>query len=76
MGHKKHRSGPAPVPPGNQPHVGPQDPIAPGGEAAQQEPTNGSPFEEQDPQRRLGRYETAGEHSFVQPTGGRGNKDA
>ena len=68
MARKNHQ--PGPVPPGNQPHVGPDfdrkpedDPDAPA------EGSAGAAFSEQDPQRRLGNFETEGEHSFVQPGG-------
>jgi hypothetical protein len=65
---KKHKGGSAPVPPGNQPHTGPQQPVL--------EPTavppHGSPPSEQDPKRRLGNYGTAGEHPIEQPDGKQG----
>jgi hypothetical protein len=57
---------PAPIPPGNRPQAGPNhdepipDETAPNADA-------GSAFEEQDPKRRLGGYQTAGEHSRQQP---------
>lgn len=70
MAHRK-RLNPLPVPPENQP-LGGQTPgtdkkfeeVPPPGAAA--------PFNEQDPQRRLGNYQTAGEHAVQQP-GGRMN---
>ena len=66
---KKHQGGPAPVPPANRPHFGPA--VGPDkGEADEvqlQNPNEGAGFGEQDPQRRLGNFETAGEHSRQQP---------
>jgi hypothetical protein len=57
---------PGPVPPGNRPQAGPgAPPPSPDEEAGDQ----GAPFSDQDPKRRLGGYETAGEHSYVQPGG-------
>jgi len=65
MSHHKTRHGPAPVPPANLPKAGPQS----GAEAAQHaEAGGGAPFQEQDPQRRLGDYEQEGEHSIQQPS--------
>jgi len=62
---KKHHGGPAPVPPGNRPNA------APGQAADDLPPTadadSGSPFNDQDEQRRLGGYTGAGEHSIQQP---------
>src|SRR6266545_3989473 len=52
MAHKKRR-GPAPVPPENQPQAGPADMALPTDQATGAD--HGSPFEEQDPKRRLGR---------------------
>ena len=66
---KKHRGGPAPVPPGNRSNTGPAP--APGADDAQQ-PANadesGAPFNDQDEKRRLGGYQTAGEHAIQQPS--------
>jgi hypothetical protein len=66
---KKHQGGPAPVPPGNRPNAGPTP--APGTEDVQQ-PANadegGAPFTDQDQKRRLGGYQTAGEHAIQQPS--------
>ncbi|MBN9119627.1 MAG: hypothetical protein J0I06_10815 [Planctomycetes bacterium] len=67
---KKHHGGPAPVPPGNRSTAGPAH--APGADEAQ-EPANsdqngGAPFQDQDEKRRLGDFETAGEHSRQQPS--------
>jgi len=65
---KKHRGGPAPVPPNNRPQSGPPNPTgevenqAPGTEA-----DGGAGFQEQDPQRRLGDFSSAGEHARQQP---------
>lgn len=68
MSKKKHA--PHPIPPGNQTTVGPGA-MKPSDEAAEAgtQGDAGAAFSEQDPQRRLGNYETAGEHSFVQPGG-------
>lgn len=70
---KKHRGGPGPVPPGNQSRMGPQHSDRPAGdeELAQKGPegTSGAAGQEQDPKRRLGNYQTAGEHAFQQPGG-------
>ena len=68
MSKKKHS--PHPPPPGNRTTVGPgaTNPV-------EQEPDTGEPtnaragFSEQDPQRRLGNFETAGEHAIQQPGG-------
>ncbi len=62
---KKHKGGPAPVPPGNQPRTGPLQPVI---EPAPILP-HGSPPSEHDPKRRLGNYGTAGEHPIEQPSG-------
>ena len=66
---KKHHGGPAPVPPGNQPRIGPGvGPEMGDADGAQNMNLNeGAGFQEQDPQRRLGNYQTAGEHSRQQP---------
>ncbi len=66
MAHHKKKHGPAPVPPGNRPQTGPQADMdlnlgrktGTGG---------GAPFEDQDAKRRLGGFESAGEHSRQQP---------
>lgn len=66
---KKHRGGPAPVPPANQSHSGPEKsgredtPVTP----------HGAPASEQDPKRRLGHYGTTGEHPIEQPDGKNGS---
>src|SRR5689334_18740688 len=69
MGHKKTRHGAGPVPPANQSHIGPGTPG--GANVANEKPddksANTAGFHEQDAQRRLGNYEGAGEHSYVQP---------
>ena len=63
--HKKHGGH---IPPANQPQAGP-----PGNmnvsEQAHADTKSGAPFQDQDAKRRLGDYETAGEHSFQQPGG-------
>lgn len=64
---KKHHGGPAPVPPGNRP--GGNAPDGPSDEGRTGPPEDdGTGFHEQDPQRRLGGFEGAGEHSRVQPS--------
>jgi hypothetical protein len=66
MAHKKKHS--TPVPRGNRSHAGPADNV----ETSQQADTAkgaGAPFEDQDPKRRLGNFEGAGEHAFQQPGG-------
>lgn len=67
MSAKKHQGGPHPVPPGNQPQGGPGGPgnVTEGNAGAQSD--QGAGFQEQDPQRRLGGYATAGEHPIQQP---------
>jgi hypothetical protein len=63
MAHKKKYQ--HPVPPGNQPQAGP-----PGAADAGRQPegAGGAPFQEQDAKRRLGGFESAGEHSRQQPS--------
>jgi hypothetical protein len=64
MAHHKKKHG-HPVPPGNQPQGGPPDAAG----AGQQElKGGGAPFQDQDPKRRLGGFETAGEHARQQPS--------
>jgi hypothetical protein len=77
MGTKKKRDGHAPVPPENQPQVGPPPDVAAPSEGPQNSaPTgSGAAFHEQDPQRRLGRYEGKGEHPIQQPGRRRGDRD-
>jgi hypothetical protein len=59
---KKHGN---PVPPANQPQAGPPHAT----EAARQEQAGGgSEFQDQDAKRRLGGFESAGEHSRQQPS--------
>jgi hypothetical protein len=68
MSKKKHA--PHPTPPGNRTTFGPgpnpatEDEVAAGAQA-----DAGAAASEQDPKRRLGDFETAGEHSLVQPGG-------
>ena len=71
MKKKGHR--PGPVPPGNRPQVGPEATPTEDREDVPKE-GGGADFSEQDQKRRLGGYETAGEHSFVQP-GGKNDAD-
>jgi len=60
---KKHA--PAPTPPANRPHAGPGRPDADAADAAD---TGASAFQEQDPKRRIGGFEGAGEHARQQPS--------
>ncbi len=55
---------PAPVPPGNQPKAGP--PHADPAEVPRGSGEQG--FQEQDAKRRLGGFESAGEHARQQPS--------
>ena len=66
MKKKGHR--PGRVPPANRPKVGPGAPPIEVKEEPQQQ-SGGAAFSEQDPKRRLGGFESAGEHAFVQPGG-------
>jgi hypothetical protein len=64
---KKHH-GAGPIPKGNQSNAGPK-------QHQQDVPdknAKGAPASEQDPKRRLGGYETAGEHAIEQPGGKQG----
>ena len=64
MSHHKKTHG-HPIPPGNQPQAGP--PLE--ADQAQQGSTGGgSPFQDQDAKRRLGDFESAGEHARQQPS--------
>jgi hypothetical protein len=64
MAHHKKKHG-HPVPPGNQPQAGP--PVE--AELGQQKGAGGgAPFQDQDAKRRLGDFETTGEHSRQQPS--------
>jgi hypothetical protein len=65
MSHHKKR-GTTPVPPGNQPHAGPavDDKQARQGAVG----SGGSPFQDHDAKRRIGDFESAGEHSRQQPS--------
>ncbi len=67
MAHKKKHTGP--VPPANQPKSGPG--ATPARHEAQPDEVAppGMPGQAQDPKRRLGDYEGAGEHSIEQPGG-------
>ena len=66
MAHKK-KHGPAPVPAGNRSPAGP-----PGATDKGREDhgggVSGAPFHDHDPQRRLGDFESTGEHARQQPT--------
>lgn len=66
---KKHRGGPAPVPPGNKPADFPASPdkVPQGGDETTLQ-SDQAGFQTQDPQRRLGGYATAGEHPRQQPS--------
>ena len=64
MAHKK-RHGPAPVPAGNLPPAGPAGDV----NADQQaQAGGGAPFQDHDDKRRLGGFESAGEHARQQPS--------
>ena len=68
MSKKKHA--PHPTPPGNRTTIGPGATNPVDTEPDTDVPTgDGAAFSEQDPQRRLGNFETAGEHAFKQPGG-------
>jgi hypothetical protein len=67
MSHHKSRHGPAPVPPANLPKSGPTS-GADEAENVQAHAGGKMPFQEQDPQRRIGDYEQRAEHSRQQPT--------
>ena len=66
---KKHKGGPAPVPKGNQSHVGTRDAT----KADTPPVPHGAPASEEDPKRRLGNYGTAGEHPIEEPGGKNGS---
>jgi hypothetical protein len=66
---KKHKGSSAPIPKGNQSHSGP---TRGEGKATPKAP-HGAPASEQDRKRRLGNYDTAGEHSIEQPDGKKGS---
>ena len=63
MAHKKKHS--APVPVQNQPKAGPQ---AASADQSDAKAPGGAPFSDQDAKRRLGGFETAGEHALKQPS--------
>ena len=67
---KKHHGGPGPVPPGNKPAAFPTGHGKPpkGDDETTTQSDQGAGFQEQDPQRRLGGYATAGEHPRQQPS--------
>ncbi len=74
---KSHSHRPAPVPPGNRPQSFQGTPGD--DDAAEDTPSeSGAGFNEQDPKRRLGGFESAGEHARQQPgplnDGGRSGK--
>ncbi len=64
MAHHKKKHG-HPVPPANQPQAGP--PVAADVDQAKADTKGGAPFQDQDPKRRLGDFEGAGEHARQQP---------
>ena len=73
MSQKKKRR--TPVPPANQSKAGPNSGAIDLNEQAKQaSKQEGAPFEELDPKRRLGDYETRGEHAIQQP-GGKNDAD-
>ena len=65
MSHKHHA--PGPVPPGNRPAT----PFGGSQADPSESPSDqdGTGFQEQDPQRRLGNFEGKGEHAIQQPGG-------
>jgi hypothetical protein len=65
MAHKK-RHGPAPVPPGNLPQSGP--PAAEATPGDQAHAGGGAPLQKHDAKRRIGDFESAGEHARQQPS--------
>jgi len=65
---KKHKGGSAPIPKGNRSQSGSQEP----GDKPIAPPPDGAPASEHDPKRRLGNYDSAGEHSIEQPDGKQG----
>jgi len=73
---KKHKGNPVPVPqanqtsagPQNQPSAAPQKRVLP----AKSSCARGAPASAQDPKRRLGNFQTAGEHAIEQPDGKQG----
>ena len=68
MAHKKKHT--HPVPPGNQPHIGPADGS---GEVAGDLDTGRASAQEHDPKRSLGDFTGTGEHSIQQPDGRNGS---
>ena len=69
MSHKKKHT--PRVPPANRPQSGPPDAAVPA-EQGHQAAGGGAPMQEQDAKRRLGDFETEGEHSIQQPGGAQG----
>ncbi len=69
MSKKKHA--PHPTPPANRTTFGPgtNPPTDNAAAEAGAQGNAGAAFSEQDPQRRLGGFETAGEHAIKQPGG-------
>jgi len=65
MAHKKKHNGP--VPQDNRSKGGPQGTADTSGQAGGA--AGGASFQEQDPKRRLGNFEGAGEHAYQQPGG-------
>lgn len=66
---KKHHGGPGPVPPANrQSHFGGAAKRDDDAEQPNEAGTSGAASQEQDPQRRLGDFTGAGEHSIQQPS--------
>jgi len=68
MAHHKKRHV-QPVPPGNQARKGPPADQNEAQQAQDLHSDNSAGFQEQDPKRRLGDFQTAGEHSYKQPGG-------
>ena len=64
---KKHHGGPAPVPPGNRSDAGPAHTATDDDAVPPPNAENGAEFNDQDEKKRLGGYQTAGEHARQQP---------
>jgi len=74
---KKHQGGPGPVPKGNRSPMGPtfhtDPPTDEEGGEQRDVGTGGAASQEQDEKRRLGNFETTGEHAIQQPGGKQGS---
>jgi hypothetical protein len=66
---KKHHGGPGPIPAGNRPQTGPAYSEKPDeNPPSHNDADNPAAFQDQDAKRRLGGFETAGEHARQQPS--------